>query len=383
MKKIVSIVGARPQFIKASRVCRQLRDNGFREVLVHTGQHYDLNMSDIFFAELGIPQPDYHLGVGSASHGKQTGDMLSSIEQILLREKPDLVLVYGDTNSTLAGSLAASKIHVPVAHVEAGLRSYNKSMPEEVNRVVTDHVSDILFCPTEISINNLVKEGFDNPVNGGKLIDRDDPAVGPGSAMPLVANVGDVMYDIAVSMCEMVNPGSVLERFGLAKNKYILVTIHRAENTDNPDNLRIIWEALGEIARAGINVFFPLHPRTRKAFMENSIPLDTETNIQCAEPVSYSEMLVLESNASGIITDSGGVQKEGFFFRVPCIIPRNETEWVELVESGWNILTGIDREKIAGTAIGLARGTGPGDWHPYYGDGHAVDRIVTILKGLD
>jgi len=391
MNKIVSIVGARPQFIKAALVCRQLRDKGFQEILVHTGQHYDLNMSDIFFDELNIPKPDYHLGVGSGPQGRQTGNMLIEIEQILTKECPDLVLVYGDTNSTLAGSLAASKLHIPIAHVEAGLRSYNKEMPEEINRVLTDHMSFILFCPTDVAVENLSKEGFEHAANQGKLIGRDHDAATTDTLKtcqefkkPLVINVGDVMYDVAMTTQDIVNAEEVLGRYGLESKKYVLATIHRAENTDNLENLKVIRESLLSIAKQGITIVFPLHPRTRKVFEEKGMmPGLASDYVRITEPVSYAEMIALESNACSIITDSGGVQKEGYFFKVPCVIPRNETEWVELVESGWNVVTGINEDKIVDTTIRLSRISPEHPWSQYYGDGYAVNRIVNVLKDLE
>jgi len=313
--RILSIVGARPQFIKAALVSRKLREREINEILVHTGQHYDFNMSDIFFEELNLPKPDYHLGVGSGSHGEQTGKMLMRIEKVLLKEKPDTVLVYGDTNTTLAGALAAVKLHIPVAHIEAGLRSYNRRIPEEINRVLTDHCSDILFAPTDKAVENLKKEGIRKGVY----------------------KVGDVMFDIALEIKNRVDEEKILTKYGLKPKDFILVTIHRAENTDIRENLESIWNALKDIANSGIKLFFPVHPRTKKA-LENYGLVNEKIpkNLMMAKPVSYFEMVVLEGNAKVIITDSGGVQKEGYFFKTPCIIPRNETEWIELVEIGWN-----------------------------------------------
>lgn len=321
--KVVSVVGARPQFVKAGIVSRKLRENGVREILVHTGQHYDFNMSDVFFKELKIPQPDYYLGIGSAEHGEQTGKMLIEIEKVLIKEKPDIVIVYGDTNSTLAGALAATKIHIPVAHVEAGLRSYNKKMPEEINRVLTDHISTYLFCPTQTAVDNLKKEGIKDGIY----------------------NVGDVMYDVALEVIDKIDEKSVLEKFMLKPKEFILVTIHRAENTDNIKNFMEIWEALNKIASDGIKLFFPVHPRTKKV-IQNLNLTPSSNNLILNEPISYFEMVALEKNASVIITDSGGVQKEGYFFGTPCVVVREETEWVELVNIKFNSLSGINAERI-------------------------------------
>jgi UDP-GlcNAc3NAcA epimerase len=363
-------------------VCRGLRNEGFAEILVHTGQHYDLNMSDIFFQELDIPAPDYNLGIGSGMHGKQTGKMLADIEEVLTKEKPDLVLVYGDTNSTLAGSLAASKLNIPIAHVEAGLRSFNKAMPEEINRVVTDHVSSILFCPTLTAIENLKKEGFDNISHNGELIEI--KVSRNRTEQPLVINVGDVMYDVAKIIYDRVNAASILDKYNVETKKYILVTIHRAENTDNLVNLRAIWESLTDIGNAGIKILFPVHPRTAKVFKESGIDLDGgKDRIIMIEPVPYTEMIALEANARTIITDSGGVQKEGYFFKVPCVIPRNETEWVELVDHGWNSVTGVNKEKIIEKAINLPDMVAKIQWKQFFGDGHAVQHIVNVLKAME
>lgn len=391
--KILSVVGARPQFIKAALVCRGLRDAGFQEILVHTGQHYDLNMSDVFFDDLNIPSPNYHLGIGSGSHGKQTGRMLSEIEELIYGEDPDLVLVYGDTNSTLAGALAASKLNVPIAHVEAGLRSYNRNMPEEINRVLTDHVSSVLFCPTGVAVENLRKEGFECIANEGALIGRecDVPGAGPlragrDSGKPVVVNVGDVMYDVASRIRDQVDVAAVLEGYNVESKKYVLVTIHRAENTDDPLNLKTLWECLLTMVDMGTTIIFPLHPRTRKAFNDIGITPDlrgdTGGRLMVVDPVSYRDMIALESNASSIVTDSGGVQKEGYFFRVPCIIPRSETEWVELVDAGWNVVTGIDKDRITQAVASLPDAVSRNEWRQFYGDGHAVDRIVNVLKIL-
>ncbi len=357
--KIVSIIGARPQFIKAALVSRRLREEGIKEILVHTGQHYNFNMSDIFFQELKLATPDYHLGIGSGTHSEQTGKMIIEIEKVLFQEKPDVVLVYGDTNTTLAGALAAVKLHIPVAHVEAGLRSYNKRMPEEVNRVLTDHCSDILFAPTDTAVENLKKEGI---VKG-------------------VYRVGDVMFDIALEVKNRIDDEKILTKYSLKPGNFILVTIHRAENTDSKENLESIWKALRDIANSGIKTFFPIHPRTKRA-LDNYGLIDGEVpkNLIIVQPVSYFEMIALESNAKLIITDSGGVQKEGYFFKTPCIIPRNETEWVELVEIGWNEVVGNKEEDIVeGTIKTYSEDVNDKKWIDFYGGGRAGDRIVEII----
>ena len=319
--KIVSVVGARPQFIKCAPVSRELRKE-HEEILVHTGQHYDPEMSDIFFDELAIPHPDYNLGVGSGSHGKQTGEILRRVEDVLLKEKPDLVLVYGDTNSTLAGALAAAKLHIPVAHVEAGLRSFDRTMPEEINRVVTDHIADLLFCPTQTSVDNLAAEG----ITGG------------------VHLVGDVMADALAYNREIAQRKSrILETLGLAGKAYCVLTVHWAGNTDNRENLTSIIRAVGE---AGVPIVFPVHPRTRKYLQEYGLLLSLPENICLIEPLGYLDMIRLMESAQKILTDSGGMQKEAYMLGVPCITLRENTEWVETVEAGWNVLVGADRDKI-------------------------------------
>lgn len=350
--KIFSVIGARPQFIKAAPVGRALRKAGLEEVLLHTGQHYDRDMSQVFFEELGIGEPQYNLGVGSGSHAAQTAAMLTGIEDALIKERPDALLIYGDTNSTLAGALAAAKLGAPVAHVEAGLRSYNRSMPEEINRVVADSLSTLLFCPTGAAAANLAHEG----VTRG------------------VSIVGDVMYDAVLWALERKGEeaGIILSRLGLKSGAYLLATTHRASNTDNPANLAAIISALNA---AGEPVVFPVHPRTRKALDKTGIALGE--NIMPIEPVSYLQMLTLERHARAILTDSGGVQKEALWLMVPCITMRDETEWTETVECGWNTLTGTDPARIL-AALRLPR---PAKAPPQiYGDGHAAERIANILK---
>jgi UDP-GlcNAc3NAcA epimerase len=353
--KIVTIVGARPQFVKAAPVGRAIRRAGHREFLIHTGQHYDRNMSETFFRQLEIPEPDLNLGIGSGSHGRQTGRMLMGIEEALLAEKPDWVLVYGDTNSTLAGALAAVKLHVPVAHVEAGLRSFNRRMPEEHNRVLSDHMSDLLFCPTAAAVENLRKEGI---VRG-------------------VYRVGDVMYDSVLHNADLARSRSdVLGRLGLAPGEYGLVTVHRAENTDDPARLRGIFEALESVAREGLRLVAPLHPRTRKKL--EALGINPE-GLDLRGPVPYLDMLMLEMNAKVIATDSGGVQKEAYWFGVPCVTLRDETEWVELVEAGANVLAGADPGAILDGFARCGERFAPDGG--IYGDGNGAGRIVEGLVG--
>lgn len=339
--KFLTILGARPQFIKAgavSRTINQVNCEGdserIKEVIVHTGQHYDANMSDIFFEELHLPKPDYFLGIGGKSHGAMTGQMIEKIEEVALKEKPDVILVYGDTNSTLAGALVGAKLHIPVAHVEAGLRSFNIQMPEEINRVLTDRVSTWLFCPTETAVNNLKKEGYPFPINY--------------TTIPLttqqILNVGDVMYDAAMYYKQFAKKPKTVT---VTDNCYfVLCTIHRAENTDNPERLKNIFEALEEIAK-DTPVILPLHPRTRNKLKLLSLSLNTVTII---DPIGYLEMIWLLDKCKLVITDSGGLQKEAFFFKKPCITLRDETEWVELVKIGANVLVGADKERIVKVA---------------------------------
>lgn len=383
MKKIVTIIGARPQFIKASVVSRKLRESGLKEVIIHTGQHYDFNMSDVFFSELGIPAPDYHLGAGSGRHGEMTGKMLIAIEDVLLKEKPDVALVYGDTNTTIAGALAAVKLHIPVAHVEAGLRSFNRSMPEEINRVVTDHVSSLLFCPTITAVDNLRKEGFCNIGNNGELIHESDTIPLLSNNCAQVYNVGDVMFDVALSVKEKIGrkQDDILKKHGLNPEDFILVTIHRADNTDNETRLRNIWDALCALASDNKKLFFPVHPRTKKYLLQYKLLENIPKNLIISEPVSYTEMIVLESNARIVITDSGGVQKESYFFKKPAIIPREETEWVELVEAGWNVLTGADTARIVNSISSVFNGIHCA-WQPFYGEGNASGRMPAIISGI-
>jgi len=324
MIKIITIVGARPQFIKAAALSREIKKHpNIREVIIHTGQHFDENMSEIFFREMEIPHPDYNLNIHGLSHGAMTGQMMEEIEKVLLIEKPDVVLVYGDTNSTIAGALAAKKLHIKVAHVEAGLRSYNMKMPEEINRILTDRISDWLFCPTDTAIHNLENEGFRNI---------------PCS----IVKSGDVMEDAALYYAKKANENSsIIESLNLQTSKFVLATIHRAENTDNENNLRNILEAFNIISES-LHVVLPLHPRTRKKITQFGI----KTNFNIIGPVGYFDMISLLTHCSLVITDSGGLQKEAFFFNKFCITTREETEWVELVENNYNVISGADKTKI-------------------------------------
>jgi UDP-GlcNAc3NAcA epimerase len=341
MIKIVTIIGARPQIIKAAGLSRAIKkkfSDKITEIIVHTGQHYDSKMSEIFFTELGIPKENYNLGVGSLSHGKQTAKMIEGIEEILEKEKPKYLVVYGDTNSTLAGAIAASKIHIPIVHIEAGLRSFNKKMPEEINRILCDHCSTLLFTPTTSGLKNLFSEGF-NTDN-----------LPPYSAdNPKVYHCGDIMYDNSLYFAKTANK-ELLSKHQLTTDNFILVTVHRAENTDDIKKLVSLFKTFDVISKTNeIDFIIPLHPRTSNFINHNSVAfhfIAENKHIKIIEPVSFIDMIVLESNAKMLMTDSGGVQKEAFFFQKPCIILRNETEWVELVDCGAAILTGIDSEKI-------------------------------------
>ncbi|MBI3987953.1 MAG: UDP-N-acetylglucosamine 2-epimerase (non-hydrolyzing) [Lentisphaerae bacterium] len=385
--KIVTIVGARPQFIKAAAVSRVLRQT-MREILIHTGQHYDKNMSDVFFDEIGIPAPDHNLRVGSGSHAAQTASMLTGIDAVLLAEKPDWVLVYGDTNSTLAGALAAAKRHIPVAHVEAGLRSFNRRMPEEINRVVTDHLSALLLCPSRSAVKNLAKEGI---VHG-------------------VHPVGDVMADaLDHAVKRAAGDSTVLDTLGVRDRPYLLATVHRAENTDDPIRLKAILGALQKLSEQE-PVVFPVHPRTRKRLMELGIanPKSRETrdksktcpafrgippsagqvqnlsrvsrDLKFTDPLGYLDMVRLEKSARMILTDSGGIQKEAYWLGVPCVTLRDETEWTETVLTGWNTLTGASTAAILHA---VHHGPRPKRHPALYGDGHAASRCVKALRTAD
>jgi UDP-GlcNAc3NAcA epimerase len=357
--KIATVVGARPQFVKAAMVTRALGRLGeLQESIIHTGQHYDQNMSLVFFEELGIPRPHFSLGIGSGSHGAQTGQMLQAIEEVLLQIKPECVLVYGDTNSTLAGALAAAKIHIPIAHVEAGLRSFNRDMPEEINRLVTDHCSDLLFAPTKAAVGNLRHEGIQSEH---------------------IFQVGDVMYDATLHYGAAADARSrLLQDLGLKSKSYVLATVHRAENTDNLSRLQIILQALAELARE-MRVVMPVHPRTRKMLRMSANLNQLAQRLCLIDPVGYLDMVALEKHACLIATDSGGVQKEAFFHQVPCITLRHETEWVELVELGWNYLAPpLSVNSILAEAKRALSGTRKCAENPY-GDGESAQRIAMTL----
>jgi len=358
--KVLTVVGARPQFVKAAVVSREIRRReGVTEVIVHTGQHYDRNMSAQFFEELGIPEPDHNLGVGSASHGTQTAAIMQRLEPILLARRPDRVLVYGDTNSTLAGALTAAKLHVPVAHVEAGLRSFNRRMPEELNRVLTDHASDLLFAPTDNAYRQLLLEGI------------------PGHR---IRTVGDVMLDAALHYASLARSDGVLARLGIEAGGYALATVHRAENTDDHRRLRNVLAALARLAES-VPVVLPLHPRTHRAVAEGGLT-DLISPLLVTEPLGYPDMLRLERDARLIVTDSGGVQKEAYFFGVPCVTVRDETEWVETVQSGWNVLASPDHEASMLEAIERQRRGLDLPRPSFYGDGTAAKAIVDALLGF-
>ena len=354
--KILTVIGARPQFVKAAVVSREIKKrSGISEVIVHTGQHFDASMSDIFFEEMDIPRPDYNLNIHGLSHGAMTGQMLEKLDEIIRTEKPDFVLVYGDTNSTLAGALSAAKLHCKVAHVEAGLRSFNMKMPEEINRILVDRISNILFCPTDTAIKNLKNEGFDN--FGIKIVKS-----------------GDVMLDAALYYAKKIEgKAAFLKKIGLDGKKYILATIHRAENTDSIERFSSIIKALNEISKFE-KVLLPIHPRTKKIMEANGI----EAHFDIIEPVGYFEMLELLQNCSAVMTDSGGVQKEAYFFKKQCITLRDETEWVELVENGFNTIVGSDFDKIVGAYKQLSE-KNPDFGSMLYGSGNAAAEIVDNL----
>lgn len=354
-KKILTVIGARPQFIKAAVISRNiyLSDSSVREVLVHTGQHYDQNMSEIFFKELKIPQADFNLGIGGGGHGQNTGRMLEALEKVMLSERPDWVLVYGDTDSTLAGAIAAAKLHIPIAHIEAGLRSFNRRMPEEINRVLTDHVSTLLFAPSDSARNKLIAEG----ISASKI-----------------HVVGDVMYDAALFYQKSAVKPIWFDSSGVAEGAFILCTLHRAENTDSKERLHSIFEGL---RKSGLNTFLPLHPRTKDRIASFNIPIPD--NVKLIDPLGYLEMVWMEKNCLIVATDSGGVQKEAFFHGKRCVTMRDETEWIELVDAGFNTLTGANSELIAS-----ALGTSPAPINlktNIYGDGNAGGTILSILCG--
>jgi len=359
MKKIITVIGARPQFIKAAPVSKAfLGYKDLREIIVHTGQHYDSGMSDVFFKELEIPEPMYNLEVGSASHAIQTGEIMKRLEDVLMKEKPDLLLIYGDTNSTLAGALTAAKLHVPVAHVEAGLRSFNNKMPEEINRIVADRLSSLLFAPTKTAVDNLTNEGITDGVH----------------------RTGDVMYDVALLFTpKAIEESTILDSLDVTPGEYILATIHRAENTDVITRLTNVSTALRTIAE-DITVVLPIHPRTRK--MVKEFQLDNRLNgVKLIDPVGFLDMVNLEHNARLIVTDSGGVQKEAYFHKVPCVTLRDETEWVETVDAGWNVLADVNRcDNIILSINDMLSQNGERKTIAEYGDGHSSTDIVLKMS---
>lgn len=356
--KIVTVLGARPQFIKAATVSRALKTNNVNEVIIHTGQHFDRNMSEVFFTEMDIPRPDYNLEISGLGHGAMTGRMMEETENVLIKEKPDCVLVYGDTNSTLAGALAAVKLHIPVAHVEAGLRSFEMKMPEEVNRILTDRISHFLFCPTVTAVENLKNEGFD-------------------TFNCEIYQPGDVMYDAVLFYKQKVSEKSnILDHLEIKGQSFTLATIHRAENTDDINRLRAICAALNHIHQTS-KVVLPLHPRTKAILQKNEIQL----NFTPIEPVGYFDMLALLDGCELVLTDSGGLQKEAFFFSKYCITLRDQTEWVELVNVGANSITGAHQEKIIST-YNRVKGQELKSSHQLYGDGTAAHQIATRLASI-
>ena len=360
--RILTIIGARPQFIKAAAVSRVIRlHNDIKEIIVHTGQHSDANMSDVFFEQLDIPRPDHQLDIASLSHGAMTGRMLEGIEVLIKQEKPDWVLVYGDTNSTLAGALAAAKVRVPIAHVEAGLRSQNPDMPEEINRILTDRISGLLLCPTKTAVENLKREGFPNRIIGKR--------------QQHIVNVGDVMFDAVLYYRERAQQEVNLETFGLEHQGYALCTIHRQENTDQVERIKSILSALQSIAKDLVVVLL-LHPRTKAKISQYNLESFLE-NLYLLDPVPYLEMQRLQMSAKVILTDSGGMQKEAYFHRVPCVTLRDETEWIETVETGWNQLVGVDENAIVRTAKSAEPTTTTQT--SIFGDGYAVEKVIKAI----
>ena len=380
MKKIITIVGARPQIIKSSAISRAISGpfkEKLEEVIVHTGQHYDENMSDIFFNEMKIPRPKYNLNVGSGGHGAQTAKMLEGLEKIFQDEKPTAVLVYGDTNSTIAGALAASKIHIPVIHVEAGLRSFNKHMPEEINRIACDHMSTLLFTPTKTGLDNLSKEGF-------SLENRDQADMNH----PVVFHCGDIMYDNSLHFSEVSTEKSTLmQELGVSSNSFILCTIHRDSNTDIPENLNAIFRGLLSIQeQSGLQIILPLHPRTKKQMAELlnenlQAKLKENNSIQIIDPAGFLDIIALEKNAAMLVTDSGGLEKEAFFFIKPCIILRPQTEWVEIVDNGNAILADCDENRILAAYKSLSEKS-EYTFPDFYGDGKAAEFICEQINRL-
>ena len=376
MIRLLTVIGARPQIIKAAAISRAVREKfagHVEEHILHTGQHYDTNMSEVFFRELGIPEPDYNLHVGSGSHGVQTARIIEGIEAVLTEQHYDGVIVYGDTNSTLAAAVAASKIHVPVFHVEAGLRSFSMGMPEEINRIVCDQLSSVLFTPTLTGLRNLEAEGFSSIKSRVRFAD--------GRGQKVVLS-GDVMYDNSMYFSAMADVQSdIIERLGLQYRQFVLATIHRPANTDNPENLKSILRALSDIAAKGMDVVLPLHPRTKKRIEDLGLKI-ADFRLKVIEPASFFEIIRLEKNAAIVMTDSGGVQKEAFFYGTPCVILRPETEWVEIVEAGAGIIADADYERIMAAYEALVNK--PVQFPALFGDGHASEKIIIeIINYLD
>ena len=349
----MTIAGTRPQLVKVAAVSRVLRES-FEEILVNTGQHYDYKMAGVFFDELNIPKPNYDLGIGSDTHGRQTGKMLIAVEEVVEKENPDAILVYGDTNSTLAGAIVASKLHIPLIHIEAGLRSYNKKMPEEINRIMTDHVATLLFAPSDLAVANLAQEGIREGVHQS----------------------GDVMYDAVRYNMEIAEGKHALEAFNVTSGQYILSTIHRADNTDDPERLEAILKAFVEMNE---KIILPLHPRTKSKIESFGLQpfIENASNIEIIEPLSYLEMLLLEKHAKAIVTDSGGVQKEAYFMEVPCITLRDQTEWTETIEAGWNQLVNPLTDNLPEILANLKTGKPTVN---LYGDGNAAKKIIEVMK---
>ena len=348
------IIGARPNFIKLAPLIKEIEKNKkFTYRLIHTGQHYDYKMSQIFFKDLKLPKPNYNLGIGSGSHSYQTGKVMIELEKFFLKEKPDIVVVLGDVNSTLAGALVSAKLDIPVAHIEAGVRSFNKKMPEEINRILTDHISSFLFCPTETAVYNLKKEGI---------------AKG-------VYKVGDIMYDVFKLKIKD-QKSKILQKLKLKPKTYLLLTLHRPQNVDNIDKLKNILSAINE---TGEKIVFPIHPRTKKMLHQLPVKNYQLSNINIIEPVGYSDMLILEKNAKKILTDSGGIQKESYWCKVPCITLREETEWPETVQSGWNILVGSNKKKIINAIISFSPSS---NYKKIFGNGNASKKIIKVLESV-
>lgn len=360
MSKLITVVGARPQFIKAAIVSEELKKADIQETFIHTGQHYDYNLSDIFFTELDIQKPKYNLEVGSKSHAEQTAEMMIKLEKIFKNENCNLVLVYGDTNSTLAAALTSAKLGIPVAHIEAGLRRYNFKIPEEINRHLTDHISTLLFVPSQISVDNLSRENITNNV----------------------FNYGDVMFDLAMKTIQKIDQKKILKKYKLVPNKFIYCTIHRVENTNNKKNLIEIWQSFNEIAKLGLNVLVALHPRTMKYLREYNINIEN-SNIKIVEPVPYSESLTFINNSLFVVTDSGGLQRESYYLKKQAIVLTENTGWIEPVELGWNYITGAKKNKIIEASNKIIQYSNKlSEWIPFYGNGNAGELIAKKIKSF-